>query len=136
MGDFSEDSFDRELFNHIYDMENEDQDCVDDTDFDKYIRYPKIKNNDVRYPKIDDDTLQRIITNEDGFLIRKPNGKCNILATCVWQGDKSFLCHVENFGNRRDIGKSFFVPKSIVMYNKNEKKVIYLPNWAKPWYSK
>lgn len=131
MGDFAEDSIEREWNQFI----SEDNDIFDETDYFGKSKYSKRTSQDLtNYPPIDEETLQRIITNPDGFLIRKPNGRVNILATCIWQGPKSFLCRIEDFGHRADVGKKIFVPKSIVRYKKDEKLVIYLPNWAKPIY--
>lgn len=119
MGEYAEMAIERDWYSSIFDEE----DHID-----------VVVTND--YPSIDKDTLQIILADEDGFLLRKRNGDYNIFAKCIWQGEKSILCVIQDYGERNDIGRKFFIPKSIIKYNKKEKRVLYVPNWAKLKYAK
>ncbi len=75
MGEFAEEAIEREWYHHICDEEHVDifNDCG----------YYGGSRRITEYPKIDTETLQKILDNKEGFLIRKRNGKLNVLVTCV-----------------------------------------------------
>lgn len=97
--------------------------------------YNNTIESNFNYSKLD----QSLLKINDNWLIRKLNSKSSLrineTVTIVNITDKAvlfeFLEEWKNIYHWQMKGLRFWLPKSVLYMQKNEKKVLYIPKWAK-----
>ena len=125
MGEYADECFDRELNNYLDSRFG----CCDDDDNDENVVL--VKSN---YGK-DINCIDKLQQGTD-YLLRNFKVSINVVVVCVRITEKAVLFEISEDFEEKHAGKQFWIPKSIIHIDKQERKnlpqskVYYIPDWT------